>query len=60
MHPHHGGHEHGMGTHNMAIVGDRRVYLSHLPMFMPPDNASTRSSDKLVPAGCGREKACFA
>jgi hypothetical protein len=39
MHPHHGGHEHGMGTHNMAVVGERRIYLSHLPMFMPPHNA---------------------
>ena len=39
MQSHHGGHEHGMGTHNMAVVGDRRIYLSHLPMFMPPHNA---------------------
>jgi len=39
MQHHHGGHEHGMGTHNMAVVGDRRIYLSHLPMFMSPHNA---------------------
>jgi hypothetical protein len=39
MHPHHGGHEQAVGTHNMAVVGDRRIYLSHLPMFMPPHNA---------------------
>jgi hypothetical protein len=44
MDPHHGGHDHSggahaMGTHNMAVVGDRRIYLSHLPMFMSPHNA---------------------
>ena len=44
MDAHHGGHDHSgaghaMGTHNMAVVGDRRVYLSHLPMFMSPHNA---------------------
>ena len=44
MDSHHGGHdqsggEQAMGTHNMAIVGDRRIYLSHLPMFMSPHNA---------------------
>ena len=27
------------GRHNMAVVGRDRVYLSHLPMFMPPHDA---------------------
>ena len=44
MDPHHGGHGpsgggHAMGTHNMAVIGDRRIYLSHLPMFMSPHDA---------------------
>jgi hypothetical protein len=44
MDSHHGGHDHSggvheMGTHNMVVVGDRRIFLSHLPMFMAPHNA---------------------
>ena len=26
-------------VHNMALVGDRHIVLSHLPMFMPPHSA---------------------
>jgi len=36
---HHADHGQEKGTHNMAVVGNRRIYLSHLPMFMPPHNA---------------------
>ena len=35
----HGGHDGGddtLGVHGMALVGQETVYLSHLPMFMPP------------------------
>jgi hypothetical protein len=28
--------EHDMGTHNMMIVGEKAIFLSHLPMFDDP------------------------
>ena len=34
------GHAHPKkAVHNMALVGDHHVFLSHLPMFMAPHNA---------------------
>jgi hypothetical protein len=33
------GHAHPKAVHNMALVGERHVFLSHLPMFMAPHNA---------------------
>jgi hypothetical protein len=34
-------HNHGpeKSVHNMVVVGERRIFLSHLPMFMPPHDA---------------------
>jgi hypothetical protein len=34
-------HSHGpeKSVHNMVVVGERRIFLSHLPMFMPPHDA---------------------
>jgi len=34
-------HNHGTAkaVHNMVVVGERRIFLSHLPMFMPPHDA---------------------
>ena len=33
------GHSHPKGVHNMALVGEQHVFLSHLPMFMAPHDA---------------------
>ena len=34
-------HSHGpvKAAHNMVVVGEHRIFLSHLPMFMAPHNA---------------------
>jgi hypothetical protein len=37
MHTH--GHPDLKGIHNMAVVGEHAIFLSHLPMFMPPHDA---------------------
>ena len=34
----HGHEEHPEPPHNMMVVGEKNVYLSHLPMFMTPHN----------------------
>ena len=34
----HGHEEHQEPPHNMMVVGDKSLYLSHLPMFMAPHN----------------------
>jgi hypothetical protein len=40
------------GRHNMAVVGRDHLYLSHLPMFMPPHDAQLLLDVEL--AGSGR------
>ena len=37
-HPHPGGHSPDAPRHNMMVVGEKSIFLSHLPMFMPPHN----------------------
>jgi hypothetical protein len=33
------GHAHPKAVHNMVLIGERQICLSHLPMFMAPHNA---------------------
>ena len=46
-------HDHGhvAAVHNMALVGGRRVFLSHLPMFMSPHDAQVIVEAKFVKDG---------
>jgi hypothetical protein len=37
-HQSHKSHEKPLPPHNMMVVGERSIYLSHLPMFMSPHN----------------------
>src|SRR5580765_6460308 len=37
-HPHDHDHEDEPPRHNMLVVGEKSIFLSHLPMFMPPHN----------------------
>jgi hypothetical protein len=65
MDSHHGGHdhsggEHEMGTHNMVVVGDRRIFLSHLPMFMSPHDAQVILEATLVRHGRSADDLYFA
>ena len=39
MQVHTHGHAGLKGIHNMAVVGEHAIFLSHLPMFMPPHDA---------------------
>jgi hypothetical protein len=39
MHTHEHGHPDLSAVHNMAVVGEHAIFLSHLPMFMPPHDA---------------------
>jgi len=39
MHTHEHGHPDLKAVHNMAVVGEHAIFLSHLPMFMPPHDA---------------------
>jgi hypothetical protein len=38
MHPHSGDHKKEAPRHNMLVVGEKSIFLSHLPMFMAPHN----------------------
>ena len=65
MDSHHAGHdhsggEHEMGTHNMVVVGDRRIFLSHLPMFMSPHNAQVILEATFVRDGKSADDLYFA
>jgi hypothetical protein len=33
------GHQHTVGTHGMLLVGEKTIYLSHLPMFTDPTHS---------------------
>jgi len=44
----------------MAVVGDRRIYLSHLPMFMPPHNAQVILEATFTKDGKGVDDVYFA
>jgi hypothetical protein len=39
MHTHEHDHGPAKAVHNMALVGERHIFLSHLPMFMAPHDA---------------------
>ena len=47
-------------VHNMVVVGDRRVFLSHLPMFMPPHDAQVILEATFVKQGRNVDDLYFA
>jgi hypothetical protein len=49
-----------MGTHNMAVIGNRRIYLSHLPMFMSPHDAQVILEATFVKNGKNVDPVYFA
>ena len=55
-------HSHGpvKAVHNMVVVGERRIFLSHLPMFMPPHNAQVILEATLVKQGQNIDAVYFA
>jgi hypothetical protein len=57
------GHDHGhaKAVHNMSLVGERSIFLSHLPMFMPPHDAQVIVEATFVaPGGKSADEAYFA
>ena len=51
MHPHPDDHRNAKAVHNMALVGEHRIFLSHLPMFMPPHDAQVIAEATFVKDG---------
>lgn len=55
-------HDHGhvKAVHNMTLVGEHRIFLSHLPMFMPPHDAQVVVEANLVKDGKNVDDVYFA
>jgi hypothetical protein len=47
-------------VHNMAVVGDQVIFLSHLPMFMPPHDAQVVIEANLIKDGKNVDAIYFA
>jgi hypothetical protein len=47
-------------VHNMAVVGDHAIFLSHLPMFMPPHDAQVVVEANLIKDGKNVDAIYFA
>jgi hypothetical protein len=47
-------------VHNMAVVGDHAIFLSHLPMFMPPHDAQVVVEANLFKDGKNVDAVYFA
>jgi hypothetical protein len=47
-------------VHNMAVVGDHVIFLSHLPMFMPPHDAQVVVEATLIKDGKNVDAIYFA
>jgi hypothetical protein len=60
MHPHPDDHGHAKAVHNMALVGEHRIFLSHLPMFMPPHDAQVIVEATFVKDGKNVDDVYFA
>src|SRR5262245_30705365 len=54
------GHAHAKAVHNMALVGERCIILSHLPMFMPPHDAQVMLEASFVKDGKNVDDLYFA
>src|SRR5262245_30218287 len=54
------GHAHPKGVHNMALVGEHHVFLSHLPMFMAPHDAQVLLDATFTKAGKTVDELYFA
>jgi hypothetical protein len=54
-------HNHGpvKAVHNMVVVGERRIFLSHLPMFMPPHDAQVILEATFARQGHGVDEGYF-
>ena len=55
-------HNHGpvKAVHNMVVVGERRIFLSHLPMFMPPHDMQVILETTFVKQGHSVDDVYFA
>jgi hypothetical protein len=55
-------HNHGpvKAVHNMVVVGERRIFLSHLPMFMPPHDMQVILEVTFVKQGHSVDEVYFA
>jgi hypothetical protein len=53
-------HAHVKAIHNMALVGEHHIFLSHLPMFMSPHDAQVIVEASLVKNGKNMDDVYFA
>ena len=53
------GHQHVKAVHNMSLVGEHSIFLSHLPMFMPPHDAQVIVEANFVMGGKNVDDAYF-